>query len=102
MDTPTLIHNATIVTGDDAGSIHHDAALVVQGCRIAAIGPTAELLARYPEAERVDGRARAVLPGFANTHTHFPMTLAGWRFGREAEPPAEFPIGPGGWGRPVE
>src|SRR5207249_266377 len=52
------------------------AALVVQGRRIAAIGPTAELLARYPEAERVDGRARAVLPGFANTHTHFPMTLA--------------------------
>ena len=76
MDTPTLIHNATIVTGDEAGSIHYDAALVVQGRRVAAIGPTAELLARYPEAERVDGRARAVLPGFANTHTHFPMTLA--------------------------
>ena len=76
MDTPTLIHDATIVTGDEAGSIHCGAALVVQGRRIAAIGPTAELLARYPEAERVDGRARAVLPGFANTHTHFPMTLA--------------------------
>jgi 5-methylthioadenosine/S-adenosylhomocysteine deaminase len=76
MDTPTLIHNVTIVTGDEAGSLHHDAALGVQGRRIAAIGPTAELLARYPEAERVDGRARAVLPGFANTHTHFTMTLA--------------------------
>jgi len=67
MDARTLIHNATIVTGDEAGSVHHDAALVVQGRRIAAIGPTAEPLARYPEAGRVDGRARAVLPGFANT-----------------------------------
>jgi len=67
MDTPTLTHNAAIVTGDEAGSVHHDAALVVQGRRIAAIGPTAEPLARYPEAGRVDGRARAVLPGFANT-----------------------------------
>ena len=67
MDTPTLIHDATIVTGDEAGSIHYGAALVVQGRRIAAIGPTAEPLARYPEAGRVDGRARAVLLGFANT-----------------------------------
>jgi 5-methylthioadenosine/S-adenosylhomocysteine deaminase len=72
----TIIHGATIVTADEGGSIHHDAALVVQDNRIAAIGPSAELLARHPRAERVDGRGRAVLPGFANTHTHFLMTLA--------------------------
>ena len=53
MGTPTIIDNATIVTGDEADSIHYDAALVVQDRRIAAIGPTAELLTRYPEAERV-------------------------------------------------
>jgi len=76
MSGPVIIHNATIVTADEAGAIHYDAALVVHERRIAAIGPTAELLARYPEAERVDGRGRALLPGFANTHTHFPRTLA--------------------------
>jgi len=73
---PAVIHNTTIVTADEAGSIHYDGALVVHDRRIAAIGPTAELLARYPDAERVDGRGRALLPGFANTHTHFPRTLA--------------------------
>ena len=72
----TIIHDATIVTVDDAGSIHDDAALVVAAGRIAAIGPSGELLARYPDAERIDGRGRAVFPGFANTHTHLPRVLA--------------------------
>ncbi len=76
MPSETIIHDATIVAVDDAGTIHYDAALVVANGRIAAIGPSAELLARYPRAERVNGRGRAVMPGFANVHTHFTMTLA--------------------------
>jgi 5-methylthioadenosine/S-adenosylhomocysteine deaminase len=72
----TLVHDATIVTGDDAGTIHYEAGLAVEGGRIAAIGPTAELRARYPAAERVDGRDRAVFPGLANTHTHLSRVLA--------------------------
>jgi 5-methylthioadenosine/S-adenosylhomocysteine deaminase len=72
----TLVHDATIVTGDDAGTIHYEAGLAVEGGRIAAIGPTPELLARYPGAERVDGRDRAVLPGLANTHTHLSRVIA--------------------------
>jgi 5-methylthioadenosine/S-adenosylhomocysteine deaminase len=72
----SVIHDATIVTGDDAGAIHYAAALAVEGPRIVAIGPTPELLARYPTAERVDGRGRAVLPGLANTHTHLSRVLA--------------------------
>ena len=76
MAQPILIHDATIVTADGAGSIHYDAALLVQDHRIAAIGPSAELLARYPGAERVDGRGRGVFPGFANTHTHLARVLA--------------------------
>ncbi|MDB5411796.1 MAG: 5-methylthioadenosine/S-adenosylhomocysteine deaminase [Rubritepida sp.] len=71
-----LIHDTTVVTVDDADRIHYAAAIAIEGGRIAAIGPSAELLARYPDAERVDGRNRAVLPGFANTHTHFSLTLA--------------------------
>jgi 5-methylthioadenosine/S-adenosylhomocysteine deaminase len=76
MSPPTIIRDATIVTGDDAGSIHYGAALVAEDGRIVAIGPTADLLGRYPGADSVDGRGRAVLPGLANTHTHFPRTLA--------------------------
>jgi 5-methylthioadenosine/S-adenosylhomocysteine deaminase len=72
----TLIHDATIVTGDDAGTIHYDGDLAVEGGRIVAIGPSLELLARYSEAERVDGRDRAVFPGLANTHTHLSRVIA--------------------------
>jgi 5-methylthioadenosine/S-adenosylhomocysteine deaminase len=72
----TVVHDTTIVTADDAGTIHYGAALVVDGGRIAAIGPTVETLAAHPAAERVDGRGRAVLPGLANTHTHLSRVLA--------------------------
>src|SRR6266852_1987452 len=76
MAASTLIHDTTIVTADEAGSILYDAALVVRDGRIAALGPTTELIARYPDAERVDGRGRAILPGLANTHTHLSRVLA--------------------------
>jgi 5-methylthioadenosine/S-adenosylhomocysteine deaminase len=76
MAAATLIHDTTLVTADDAGTILYDAALVVNDGRIAALGTTAELTARYPGAERVDGRGRAVLPGLANTHTHLARVLA--------------------------
>jgi 5-methylthioadenosine/S-adenosylhomocysteine deaminase len=73
---PTIIHDSTIVTNDDTGTILYDGAVVVDAGRIAALGPAADLLARYPAAERIDGRGRLVMPGFANTHTHFTLTLA--------------------------
>ena len=44
--------------------------------RIAALGPTPEILTQYPDARRIDGRGRAVFPGFANTHTHLSRVLA--------------------------
>ncbi|MDO9503028.1 amidohydrolase family protein [Falsiroseomonas sp.] len=71
-----LIRDTTIVTGDEAGTIHYAAALAIEGNRIAAIGPDADLAARFPEAEMVDGTGRVVFPGFANIHTHLGMTLA--------------------------
>jgi 5-methylthioadenosine/S-adenosylhomocysteine deaminase len=71
-----VIRDTTVVTGDDGGAIHHGAALAVERGRIAAIGPTDPVLARYPSAAVVDGRGRAVMPGFANTHTHLARVLA--------------------------
>src|SRR2546428_4295340 len=71
-----IIHDATTVTADESGRIHYDAALVVDDTRIVAIGPTADLLARYPIAERINAQGRAIFPGLVNAHTHFTMTLA--------------------------
>src|SRR5258708_39398871 len=71
-----LIHDTTIVTADAAGSVVYGAAVAVRDGRIAALGPSAELRAQFPDVERIDGRGRAVFPGFANTHTHLSRVLA--------------------------
>ncbi len=51
-------------------------ALAVEGGRIAAIGTTDELLAAYPDAERYDGRDRALVPGLINCHAHMRAVIA--------------------------
>ncbi|MBT5775085.1 MAG: amidohydrolase family protein, partial [Dehalococcoidia bacterium] len=71
-----VIHNATVVTADEGRRVLPKSAIAIDGDRIVAIGPTEEVLAAYPEAERVDGRGKAVMPGFANCHTHFTLTLS--------------------------
>jgi len=76
VSAPLVLHDTTVVTGDDAGAILYDAAVLIERGRITALGPTADLLPRAVSAERVDARGCAVLPGFANTHTHLPRVLA--------------------------
>ena len=70
----TVIHDTTVVTGEEHAPVHHGAAIAVDGNAIAAIGPTDEVLARFPGAERISGRGKAVMPGFANCHTHLTLT----------------------------
>ena len=70
----TIITDTTIVTCDPQRAIHYGAGMAVEDRRIAAIGPTAEIEARYPDADRVDGRGRAVFPGLINCHTHMLAT----------------------------
>src|SRR3989475_5328322 len=76
MSGPLVIHGATIVTADDAGTLHPDGALAVEHGRIVALGPAADVLGHYASAERIDARGRVILPGFANTHTHLARVLA--------------------------
>jgi cytosine/adenosine deaminase-related metal-dependent hydrolase len=76
MRMPIAIENATVVTSDAARTVHHDASIVVDADRIVAIGPTGALGGRYPGAERVDGRGKAVFPGLVNCHTHLWFTVA--------------------------
>ena len=72
----TVIRDATVVTGDDGGAIHYEAAVAVEDGRVAAIGRTETVLGRFPGAEVVEGRGCAVMPGFANAHTHLARVLA--------------------------
>ncbi len=53
-----------------------DVALAVTGGLITARGPLAEVRAQEPEAEVVDLREGILLPGFVDTHVHYPQVRA--------------------------
>ena len=86
-----VIHNAAIATVDDRDTVHYGAAIAIGADRIAAIGPSADILARYPAAERIDGTGKLIMPGFANIHTHLTMTLARGVF-EDLSPPHKPPF----------
>lgn len=69
-----LITDTTVVACDAQRRVHYGVALAVEGERIAEIGTSAEIEARYPGAERVDGRGKVVFPGLVNCHTHLLAT----------------------------
>jgi imidazolonepropionase len=53
--------------------VREDAAVAVVGGEVAAVGPTDDIVARYPPenaATAVDADGRAVVPGFVDSHTH--------------------------------
>ena len=71
-----IVSGGTIVTMDASRRVIEDGSVAVKGGRIVAVGPRAEVEARYASArERVDARGKVVVPGLINGHTHVPMTL---------------------------
>ena len=70
-----LITGGMVVTMDAPRSIIDDGAVVVTGDTIIAVGPRADLEAKYSAHETIDAKNTLVLPGFINGHTHVPMTL---------------------------
>jgi len=69
------VRGGTIVTMDAGRRVIEDGAIAVQQGRIVAVGPRAEIEAKYTAREVIDARGRAVIPGLINGHTHVPMTL---------------------------
>jgi putative selenium metabolism protein SsnA len=85
-----LITNATLVTW---GADHHilpGHALMVEGDRIADLGPEAALRAKYPDAQPLDARGQLVMPGNLCAHTHFYGTFARG-LALPGDPPKDFP-----------
>jgi 5-methylthioadenosine/S-adenosylhomocysteine deaminase len=71
-----LIRDATVVTVDSRHPIFEPGAVYVEGSRIADVGPSADVVARHPTAQRIlDGRRKVVIPGFVSTHNHVGYTL---------------------------
>jgi 5-methylthioadenosine/S-adenosylhomocysteine deaminase len=70
-----LVTGGTVVTMDADRTVLADGAVAVSGADIAAVGPAADLAARYPDARRIDATGKIVLPGLVNAHEHVPMSL---------------------------
>lgn len=61
----------------DAQALEHfaDGLLIVRDGHVAECGPAAELLAKLPAGTPVaDHRGKLILPGFVDTHVHYPQT----------------------------
>jgi 5-methylthioadenosine/S-adenosylhomocysteine deaminase len=73
----TLIHDATILTADSEDRVLDPGDLVIEGDRLAWIGPASEdgPQRRGDFEERIDGRRLVVIPGLINAHTHTYATL---------------------------
>ncbi|SPA00206.1 guanine deaminase [Cupriavidus taiwanensis] len=60
---------------EDAYQYWDDGVLIVTDGRIAAAGDYAQLAARIPaDAEVIDHRGKLIVPGFIDTHVHYPQT----------------------------
>ncbi len=58
-----------------ASSPIEDGAVAVEGATIVAVGHTAEVTERFPEAKVSDFGTAAILPGLVNTHSHLELTV---------------------------
>jgi putative selenium metabolism protein SsnA len=66
-----LITHGRIATFGQNPQVIDDGAICFADDQIIAVGPTAELRARYPEAEQLDAKGQLVMPGSICAHTHF-------------------------------
>lgn len=82
-----LIINGTLITENE---ITPHGALLIEGDLIADLGSTDDLVAKYPQEERLDAQGMLVLPGLICAHTHFYGAFARG-MALKAEPPTNFP-----------
>ena len=72
-----LLANGKVITRDPEGVGYlPDGGVVTDGGKIVEVGTTADLKAKYPQAEFVDARGGVIMPGLINAHTHIYSALA--------------------------
>jgi len=71
LETGMLFSNAKLVTWGLEPRILENHALLIEGDRIAAVGPSPELQRQHPDAEVLDAGGKLLMPGNICGHTHF-------------------------------
>lgn len=64
-----------VLTVDETGTVVEAGAVAIRAGVIVAVGPAAELRARYDPAELLESPGCVIAPGWVNTHTHLAMNL---------------------------
>ena len=72
-----LIRNAYVLTCDAKRTKHPKGAVAVAGRRIAAVGPSAELEARFKAKRTIDANGAVVHPGVIDLHYHITQHMIG-------------------------
>ena len=65
-----IIKHGYVVTMNPARRIFSDGAIAVEGSRIAAVGPTADVLAEHAADSVIDAGGMMVIPGLIDGHNH--------------------------------
>jgi putative selenium metabolism protein SsnA len=66
-----LIINGTVLTFGNDKRVLPYGAVYFEGDTIVEVGRTADLVSKYPQAEKLDARGKIVMPGMICAHTHF-------------------------------
>ncbi len=85
-----LIVNGVLVPWGENPQVMNNGALRIVDGVIDAVGPSADLVARFPEEETVDVGGQFVMPGSICAHTHFYGAYARG-MGIPGPPPKDFP-----------
>jgi 5-methylthioadenosine/S-adenosylhomocysteine deaminase len=73
--TNTLLKGGYVVTVDEGRSVYPDGFVAIEGSRISAVGPRAQMPPEANFDEVVDTSGNIVLPGLINGHQHHWYTL---------------------------
>ena len=70
-----LVLGGTVVTMDQTRRVIDDGGIAVSQGRVVAVGPRADIEARYTSRQKVVATGKVITPGLINGHTHVPMVL---------------------------
>ena len=71
-----ILANGKLITRSQTLPYLPDGGVVIDGTKIKEVGKTADLRAKYPEAEFIDAKGGVIMPAFINAHTHIYSALA--------------------------
>jgi 5-methylthioadenosine/S-adenosylhomocysteine deaminase len=71
----TIVTGGIVVTVDAARHTYDPGAVAIDGTTIVAVGPAADIAAKFTGSQQINAAGSIVMPGLVNTHGHAPMVL---------------------------